>query len=579
MALRPIPGAPEGSTADLDFPQESAPADYSAIGTSEAASHVPGLNQIGALLDDCRKRIQQNQRRALREWVEGAKLLVIATDVHGLKGDDYVQFACAHMPIEGKTQSAKSRAAYGLYLLGYAEEGQPSNGDLVIQEYEAEARRRQHNFEWPHWRSVTARLRREARERAQGYGIPAHEDAEDAAPDAEEPDAPDEDTRVDPVAQMDAENQRLRVELDAARQSFETERTAREEVQDALHCLRTDIARVLSMSEKAMWDAMPPPPPPEARADGPEPDTTSETPPEPEPPPMPAPEPCRMSEAIDLIYGQGREHRTCESVADVLRQCAHSEWDEDDFDRLKEALDGAADWYGDHNDIAHTLFRFETSPILFGTADGVLIYEDHGLKVLTWPEAMSRIAPQIEEDSSNRERDRRQQAFRKIMATKLPAKRKWKSVKSLLDDVMALEPTTIRPEAERAIDFIRAMPKDDERFADCRTFAAYLGKATEITAPPETPKMLMLPPPAPMSVPLQTDYDGEWIGVIMIEQEFCLLDFGEQDDARRVRFWFYRACKAAAETPPSGIAQQPAEWWLARTGCTPRLVAELWDIL
>ena len=45
------------------------------------------------MLDDLRKNIQQNQRWALKDWVEGAKLLVIATDVHGLKGDDYVQFA------------------------------------------------------------------------------------------------------------------------------------------------------------------------------------------------------------------------------------------------------------------------------------------------------------------------------------------------------------------------------------------------------------------------------------------------------------------------------------------------------
>ena len=59
-------------------------------------------------------------------------------------------------------------------------------------------------------------------------------------------------------------------------------------------------------------------------------------------------------------------------------------------------MDGVADWYGDHNDMAHTLFLFETSPILFGTSNGVLIYED-GLKVLTWPQAMERIAPQVEE--------------------------------------------------------------------------------------------------------------------------------------------------------------------------------------
>ena len=35
--------------------------DHSDDGTSEGASHVPGLNQIGARLDDLGKNIQQNQ--------------------------------------------------------------------------------------------------------------------------------------------------------------------------------------------------------------------------------------------------------------------------------------------------------------------------------------------------------------------------------------------------------------------------------------------------------------------------------------------------------------------------------------
>jgi hypothetical protein len=195
---------------------------------------------------------------------------------------------------------------------------------------------------------------------------------------------------------------------------------------------------------------------------------------------------------------------------------------------------------------------------------------------------MERIAPDVEEAERNRELERRREEIRRIVRTKLPAKRKLKAMKSLMDEVTALQPTTITPEAKRAIDFIRAMPKDDERFADCRTFDDYLRNATEITAPPEQPRVLMLPapePPAPMSVPLRTQYDGEWVDVVRIEQEFRLPDFGNHDDARRVRFWFYRACKAAAKTPPAGIAQQPAEWWLSRAGSSPRFVMELRDIL
>ena len=215
--------------------------------------------------------------------------------------------------------------------------------------------------------------------------------------------------------------------------------------------------------------------------------------PEPEPIDEPAvadPEPPRtVEEAINLLYGR-RQAETCESVAEALHSVPMRDWERDDFDRLKEALDGVADWYGDHNDMAHTLFSFETSPILFGTSNGVLIYED-GLKVLTWHQAMERIAPELEEAKRKRDLERREQAYRKIMARKLPAKRKLKAMKSLLVEIMALQPTTISPEAERAIDFIRAMPKDDERFAVCRTFDEYLRKATEVTAPPEPP------PPAP----------------------------------------------------------------------------------
>ena len=205
--------------------------------------------------------------------------------------------------------------------------------------------------------------------------------------------------------------------------------------------------------------------------------------PEPKPIDEPAvadPEPPRtVEEAINLLCGR-RQAETCESVAEVLRSVPMRDWDRDDFDRLKEALDGVSDWYGDHNDMAHTLFSFESVPILFGTANGVLLYDD-SLKVLTWHQAMERIAPQVEAAERQRELERREQAYRKIMARKLPAKRKLKAMRPLLDELMALQPTTIKPEAARAIDFIRGMPKDDERFAVCQTFADYLRKATEIT--------------------------------------------------------------------------------------------------
>ncbi len=80
------------------------------------------------------------------------------------------------------------------------------------------------------------------------------------------------------------------------------------------------------------------------------------------------PEPPRtVEEAINLLYGR-RQAETCESVAEALHSVPMQDWEPEEFDRLKEALDGVADWYGDHNEMSHTLFRFETAPILFGTS-------------------------------------------------------------------------------------------------------------------------------------------------------------------------------------------------------------------
>ena len=290
---------------------------------------------------------------------------------------------------------------------------------------------------------------------------------------------------VDPVTQVDAENQNLRAELDAARQSYKQERMAREEAQDALHRLRSDIIKLLSESEKALWNTPPPEPSPEPPpADVAvhlflRPSLEALVPEEPaEPDPEPPPD---VYDAIALIYRR-RQTETCETVAAALRSVPMQEWERDDFDQLKEELDDVADWDGDHNDMAHTLFLFEEAPIVFGTKDGVLIFED-GLKVLTWPEAMQRIAPEVERDKRRRELEQRQKLMDAIIRTKLPAKRKLKATKALLNEFMALAPTTIHPEIERAVIFIGDMTKDDERFAACRTFEDYLRRAAEVTAP------------------------------------------------------------------------------------------------
>ena len=173
---------------------------------------------------------------------------------------------------------------------------------------------------------------------------------------------------------------------------------------------------------------------------------------DPEPPPNPK-SPCTVEEAVSLIYRRPQPE-TCETVGEALHSVPMRRLGSmTTFDRLKEALDGVAEWFGDHNDMAHTLFSFETAPILFGTADGVLIYEN-GLKVLTWQAAMERIAPEVEKAERRREIERRQQEIQRIMRAKLPTTRKLKTIKSLLDEVTALQPTTIKPEADAGDRFI-----------------------------------------------------------------------------------------------------------------------------
>jgi hypothetical protein len=211
-------------------------------------------------------------------------------------------------------------------------------------------------------------------------------------------------------------------------------------------------------------------------------DAVSKPPPEPRAEELIQEPPRTENEVLDLIYRR-KQTETCESIADALRHVQMQDWEPDDFDRLAKNLEAHAQWDGDHNGMAHEFVMFAGVPALFGTADGILIYDD-GLKVLRWAQAMARIAPQVEEAKCRREAERRREEGRQIISSRLPAKRKLAAMKTRLDQLTALQPTTINPETALAIDFIRAMLKDDERFADCRTFYDYLLKAIEITLPP-----------------------------------------------------------------------------------------------
>ena len=220
--------------------------------------------------------------------------------------------------------------------------------------------------------------------------------------------------------------------------------------------------------------------------------------PEPEPSIIDEPigEPRTWDEAVDLIYRR-RQSETCETVAEALHSVPMRDWEQEDFDRLKEMLDGCAEWFGDHNGMVNAFFLFETSPILFGTAQGVLIVED-GLKVLSWLEAMERIAPQLKADKERRDRDLREAQVRQITHKTLPAKRKLKVVKALIDELIALQ-VTFQPDGVRAVEFIRGLSRDDERFADCATWNANVTLAGKLSEPEPKPSVLRLPAPNKMA--------------------------------------------------------------------------------
>ena len=455
--LRPIPGASE-SSADLPFPMDDNPTDAEpppvnaevpeADGVKEVHS-VPGENEIGALLDDATKRIQHHQKWALREWIEAAKLLVVMQEHHGYRGERYEQFALAHLPIK------TTRDAHSLYLLGF-------HGDAVLAESEAQEKLVS-NYEPPHWRSIVARLRREAQKKEQGDGAGADPEGKDKAEEKEtEPDA-----KSDAADEMDARDARiheLQDELAITKQTFRSERAKLEERIETL----SDVSKLLRASEKAMWDTMPASP-------SPEPPTALEPPPTPEREPEPAWESLTIGGAISMIYAiEGAA--TCSAVRDILARCDLSCFDSKDFTCLQQRLEGAAQWQGDHYDLACSFVWFEESArVIFATAQGCVVYERGKVCVLSWEDAAERIAPQMER---HRREVRNWQFADVTLRTKLPAKRKLKKAKELLNALLAQPGITTTDQA--AVEYIRAMTADEPQFGSCRTFRDYMHNASDV---------------------------------------------------------------------------------------------------
>ena len=216
-----------------------------------------------------------------------------------------------------------------------------------------------------------------------------------------------------------------------------------------------------------------------------------------EPEPVVTPEPVvepvsevatTWEDAVDLIY-QRRSIETCESIAEVLRGMPLDAWEyPDDFNRFHDAMHEKADlqWRGADNHLAYSYMAYAPGQILFVTTEAVLVYEDGTLRILTWEDAGAQIAPQLKLAEEKRAAVRRQEKVREIMQKKLPAKRKLRAVKTLSDEYLALQ--DVGPEAARAIEFIRGMSQDDERFANCATWSDYVILAGKLSdAAPNDP--------------------------------------------------------------------------------------------
>ena len=81
----------------------------------------PGENEIGSMLAEICAKIGHHSKWELREWVAGAKLLVIMRDVYGYTGERYEQYAVARMPIRTRAM----RTAYTCWATAETTTGLP----------------------------------------------------------------------------------------------------------------------------------------------------------------------------------------------------------------------------------------------------------------------------------------------------------------------------------------------------------------------------------------------------------------------------------------------------------------------
>jgi hypothetical protein len=182
---------------------------------------------------------------------------------------------------------------------------------------------------------------------------------------------------------------------------------------------------------------------------------------------------------------------TCDMVADVLKQFPLAEWDTDDLGELGEGLNGCSDWIG-REALASAYFEYDPTIKLFASADAVLTYEgaEHGLQIHSWSSIEQQLAPALAEQRRRAAERQREQRGRDIPRTRLPKVRKLKAMKALIDEILTCQPT-IGEQGQQVIEHIRAMSRDDPKFADCTTFMQYLDKSKEIIEQiPEGPSQI-----------------------------------------------------------------------------------------
>ena len=172
---------------------------------------------------------------------------------------------------------------------------------------------------------------------------------------------------------------------------------------------------------------------------------------------------------------------TCEMVSDTLGRFPRADWDPDDRQCLAEYLQGFVDW--NSFPLVEHIVQHETSLILFATDENVLTYDDtHGLRIRTWADVETELAPQLEADRKRDETEQHKAETRTILRSELPPRRKLKAMQDRIVRLSVLWSLTgekISDEGQRAIDYILAMKADDPTYAECGTFADYVQRVAE----------------------------------------------------------------------------------------------------